>query len=109
MKSNVEPICNRTWCNRHFPFFNYIVYNPELINQDELEAILLHEEAHSNQNHSVDTFISSIHYNFLLVQSSGLVVSKECGSKFRVLADEAAIAQVKDRIVYQKSHVKIQH
>lgn len=89
-----------------FSFFNYIVYNPELINQDELEAILLHEEAHSNQNHSVDTLLVQFISIFFWFNPVVWLYQKSVVQNLEFLADEAAIAQVKDRIVYQKAMLK---
>ncbi|CCG53692.1 Putative antirepressor [Flavobacterium indicum GPTSA100-9 = DSM 17447] len=89
-----------------FSFFNYIVYNPELINQDELEAILLHEEAHSNQNHSVDTLLVQFITIFFWFNPVVWLYQKSVVQNLEFLADEAAIAQVKDRIVYQKAMLK---
>lgn len=101
----------RTYLQSHlvqspFSFFNYIVYNPELINQDELEAILLHEEAHSNQNHSVDTLLVQFISIFFWFNPVVWLYQKSVVQNLEFLADEAAIAQVKDRIVYQKAMLK---
>lgn len=101
----------RTYLQSHlvqspFSFFNYIVYNPELINQDELEAILLHEEAHSNQNHSVDTLLVQFITIFFWFNPVVWLYQKSVVQNLEFLADEAAIAQVKDRIVYQKAMLK---
>ena len=101
----------RTYMQSHlvqspFSFFNYIVYNPELINQDELEAILLHEEAHSNQNHSVDTLLVQFITIFFWFNPVVWLYQKSVVQNLEFLADEAAIAQVKDRIVYQKAMLK---
>ena len=37
-----------------FSFFNYIVYNPNIYKEKELEAILTHEQIHAKQHHSID-------------------------------------------------------
>ncbi|MFK5878902.1 MAG: M56 family metallopeptidase [Flavobacteriaceae bacterium] len=43
-----------------FSFFNYIVYNPNSFQQQELEQILLHEKVHAYQWHSFDVLFSQI-------------------------------------------------
>lgn len=41
-----------------FSFFNYVVYNPELFSKEELDVILKHENAHSEERHSIDVLLS---------------------------------------------------
>ena len=89
-----------------FSFFNYIVYNPELINQDELEVIILHEEAHSNQNHSVDTLLAQLITIFFWFNPVVWWYQKSIVQNLEFLADKEAIARVKDRICYQKAMLK---
>ncbi|WCO02462.1 M56 family metallopeptidase [Psychroserpens ponticola] len=43
-----------------FSFFNYIVYNPNQLNDTELQHVINHEKAHSQQLHSIDTIIAQI-------------------------------------------------
>ena len=43
-----------------FSFFNYIVYNPNHFNEAELEHVINHEKAHTQQFHSIDTIIAQI-------------------------------------------------
>jgi hypothetical protein len=43
-----------------FSFFNWIVYNPEQFNENELTQILAHEKVHVRQHHSLDILISQI-------------------------------------------------
>ena len=40
-----------------FSFFNYIVYNPNQFNAEELELIIKHEKVHVDQKHSVDILL----------------------------------------------------
>lgn len=43
-----------------FSFFNWIVYNPNQFNEDELQLILIHEKVHARQFHSIDVIISQL-------------------------------------------------
>ncbi|MBA6152963.1 M56 family metallopeptidase [Gelidibacter maritimus] len=40
-----------------FSFFKWIVFNPELFKDEELELILQHEKIHASQFHSIDTVL----------------------------------------------------
>lgn len=43
-----------------FSFFKWIVYNPELHSDNDLEAILEHEKIHSGQRHSLDIILMEL-------------------------------------------------
>ncbi|MFK7831799.1 MAG: M56 family metallopeptidase [Winogradskyella sp.] len=43
-----------------FSFFKWIVYNPKLYEDDELELILTHEKVHVNQWHSIDIIFTQL-------------------------------------------------
>ncbi|TYA92108.1 M56 family metallopeptidase [Seonamhaeicola marinus] len=43
-----------------FSFFNWIVYNPSLFNETELQQILDHEEVHARQYHSIDILLTQL-------------------------------------------------
>jgi len=43
-----------------FSFFNWIVYNPNLFNDIELEQIITHEKVHAKQYHSIDLLLIQI-------------------------------------------------
>ncbi|MBO3097298.1 M56 family metallopeptidase [Gelidibacter pelagius] len=40
-----------------FSFFKWVVFNPKLFNEEELELILQHEKIHASQLHSIDTVL----------------------------------------------------
>jgi bla regulator protein BlaR1 len=50
VKSKVSP----------FSFFKWIVYNPELYNNDELKLIINHEKVHVRQFHSIDMILTRL-------------------------------------------------
>jgi len=43
-----------------FSFFNWIVYNPSMFDENELKLILKHEKVHVNQWHSLDVILSQL-------------------------------------------------
>lgn len=45
-------------------FFNFIIYNPLLHSDEELKAILAHEEVHANQLHSIDIILMELFIAF---------------------------------------------
>ena len=85
-KKNKLVYINTNLVHTPFSFFNYIVFNEELINPVELQNIMKHEEAHSMQKHSFDTLVGTVFYYPFLVQSNRLVIPKKYRTKFRVFS-----------------------
>lgn len=90
-----------------FSFFNYIVYNEELINPVELQNIMKHEEAHSMQKHSFDTLLSQFFIILFWFNPIIWLYRKSIVQNLEFLADSYAIQHVSDRKVYQKTMLKI--
>ncbi|WP_298426254.1 M56 family metallopeptidase [uncultured Kordia sp.] len=90
-----------------FSFFNYIVYNPELYSASELEAILIHEKAHSRQLHSIDVFISKLYCIFMWFNPLAWVHQKYISQNLEFLADSAAIKQTPSKKEYQLTLLKV--
>lgn len=90
-----------------FSFFNYIVYNEELINPIELQNIIKHEEAHSMQKHSFDTLLAQFFIILFWFNPIVWLYRKSIVQNLEFLADSFAIQQVSDRTVYQKTMLKI--
>ena len=90
-----------------FSFFNYIVYNEELINPIELQNIIKHEEAHSMQKHSFDTLLAQFFIILFWFNPIVWFYRKSIVQNLEFLADSFAIQQVSDRTVYQKTMLKI--
>lgn len=90
-----------------FSFFNYIVYNEELINPVELQNIIKHEEAHSKQKHSFDTLLAQIFIILFWFNPIIWLYRKSMVQNLEFLADSYAIQQVSDKKVYQKTMLKI--
>ncbi|MES2864014.1 MAG: M56 family metallopeptidase [Bacteroidota bacterium] len=90
-----------------FSFFNYIVFNEELISPVELENIMKHEEAHSMQKHSFDTLLAQIFIILFWFNPIVWLYRKSIVQNLEFLADSYAISQVSDKKHYQKTMLKI--
>lgn len=90
-----------------FSFFNYIVFNEELINPVELQNIMKHEEAHSIQKHSFDTLLAQFFIILFWFNPIIWLYRKSIVQNLEFLADSYAISRVSDRTVYQKTMLKI--
>ncbi len=90
-----------------FSFFNYIVFNQELINPIELQNIIKHEEAHSMQKHSFDTLLAQFFIILFWFNPIVWLYRKSIAQNLEFLADNYAIQQVSDKKQYQKTMLKI--
>jgi beta-lactamase regulating signal transducer with metallopeptidase domain len=90
-----------------FSFFNYIVFNSELINPVELQNIIKHEEAHSMQKHSFDTLLAQFFIILFWFNPIVWLYRKSIVQNLEFLADNFAIQQVSDKEYYQKTMLKI--
>ena len=90
-----------------FSFFNYIVFNEELINPVELQNIMKHEEAHSMQKHSFDTLLAQFFIILFWFNPIVWLYRKSIVQNLEFLADSYAIQQVSDKKHYQKTMLKI--
>jgi len=90
-----------------FSFFNYIVFNSELINPIELHNIMKHEEAHSIQKHSFDTLLAQFFIILFWINPIVWLYRKSIVQNLEFLADNSAIQQVSDKEYYQKTMLKI--
>lgn len=90
-----------------FSFFNYIVFNEELINPVELQNIMKHEEAHSIQKHSFDTLLAQFFIILFWFNPIVWLYRKSIVQNLEFLADSYAIQQVSDKKHYQKTMLKI--
>lgn len=90
-----------------FSFFNYIVYNPDLYTEAELDAIITHEQAHSRQLHSIDVFISKLYCIFMWFNPLAWVHQKFISQNLEFLADSAAIKKTPSKKEYQLTLLKV--
>ena len=106
-KRNKLVYINTNLVHTPFSFFNYIVFNEELINPVELQNIIKHEEAHSKQKHSFDTLLAQLFIILFWFNPIVWLYRKSMVQNLEFLADSYAISQVSDRTVYQKTMLKI--
>ncbi len=110
--SNSEKRDNLVYINTNlvhtpFSFFNYIVFNEEIINPIELQNIIKHEEAHSMQKHSFDTLLAQFFIILFWFNPVVWLYRKSIVQNLEFLADSYAIQKVSDKTVYQKTMLKI--
>lgn len=98
---------NSSLVNTPFSFFNYIVFNSELIHPNELQNIMKHEEAHSLQKHSFDTLLAQFFIILFWFNPIVWLYRKCIVQNLEFLADSHAITQVSDKTYYQKTMLKI--
>ncbi|MFI8379391.1 M56 family metallopeptidase [Leeuwenhoekiella sp. NPDC079379] len=90
-----------------FSFFNYIVLDHTGHTQAELEMIILHEQTHAKQRHSIDMLLIQI---LLIVQwfnPFAWLYKKIVDQNLEYLADSATASQVTDQKKYQLALVRV--
>ncbi len=90
-----------------FSFFNYIVYNPRLHSELELEMILKHEQAHAFQWHTVDILLANILVILQWPNPFAWLYKKSVEENLEFLADNTTIAEVPSRKEYQIALLKV--
>jgi len=90
-----------------FSFFNYIVFNSSQFKQVELENILEHEKVHSSQYHSVDMILSQLFCIVFWFNPFAWLHRKAIAQNLEFIADSQALKSVPDRIIYQKTLLKV--
>lgn len=89
-----------------FSFFNYIVYNPQLHSETELQMILKHEQAHAFQWHSTDILLANLLLVLQWCNPFAWLYKKSVEENLEFLADNATIVAVPDKKDYQLALVK---
>lgn len=90
-----------------FSFFNYIVYNSKLLQQDELTDIIEHEKIHSRQKHSLDMMIAQAFCILFWFNPVMWLYKKAIAQNLEFIADSEATKVVNDIKAYQKTLVKV--
>ena len=89
-----------------FSFFNYLVYNPSRYSKEDLNIIINHEKAHSNQLHSLDILLSQV---FVVLQWFNPVVwlyKRSIQQNLEFMADQFAVSKVESAKKYQHMLLK---
>ena len=90
-----------------FSFFNYIVYNSDVLEQEELSSIISHEKVHSAQRHSLDMIISQLFCVAFWFNPFAWLYKKSISQNLEFIADAEAIKVLDDKKAYQKTLLKI--
>jgi beta-lactamase regulating signal transducer with metallopeptidase domain len=106
-KKNKLVYVNTNLVHTPFSFFDYIIFNSDFINPIELENIIKHEEAHSIQKHSFDTLVAQFFIILFWFNPIVWLYRKSIVQNLEFLADNYAIQHVSDKMIYQKTMLKI--
>ncbi|SFG65291.1 TonB family protein [Prevotella sp. KH2C16] len=84
-----------------FSFFRWIFVNPRAQDADSLAEILIHEQAHASQWHSVDIILSELFTIFCFFNPFAWLLRREVRINLEYLADERVIGEGRETKSYQ--------
>jgi hypothetical protein len=90
-----------------FSFFNYIVINPDLYTNEELQSILLHEKIHSQEKHSIDVLVAKLFCVVFWFNPFVWLYKKAILQNLEYIADQKAMQQIEDKKSYQLALLKV--
>lgn len=90
-----------------FSFFTYIVYNPALHTQSELEMILAHEQIHARQWHSLDMLLTHLALALHWCNPIAWMYKKSIEENLEFIADSEAVEVAHCKQTYQRTLVKV--
>lgn len=96
----------KTSKNEAFSFLNYIVYNPDLYTEKEVEFILKHEKAHVHKKHSFDTILIIIYKSIFWINPIAWLYKKDIAQNLEFEADAEATTETNSK-AYQYSLYKM--
>ena len=89
-----------------FSFFRYIVYNPTMHSQEELEMILQHEKVHVSQWHSIDILFGNLIQIIQWVNPFSWFYKRSMEENLEFIADGKTVNRVASKKQYQLTMVK---
>lgn len=89
-----------------FSFFKYLVYNPNLHNEEELEMILEHERAHAKGWHTLDVLISNLLTIVHWLNPVAWWYKKSIIQNLEYIADQQTVREISSKTAYQLALVK---
>ena len=89
-----------------FSFFKYIVYNPSMHTQEELQMILKHEQVHVSQWHSIDIIVANVVRILQWVNPFSWYYKKSLEENLEFIADNETALLVPSKKQYQLTLVK---
>lgn len=90
-----------------FSFFNYVVINPSLFSEIEIQHILTHESIHVKQKHSVDVLFGKLFCALFWVNPIVWLYRKAMLQNLEFIADNATFQQIENKYEYQKTLLKV--
>ena len=110
-KSKKEKNGKYTYIKTHknispFSFFNWIVFNPKNLNNNELEQILIHEKIHANQKHSIDVLLTQLSCIALWFNPFIWFYNKALKQNLEFIADNETQHQIDCKKTYQITLLK---
>lgn len=84
-----------------FSFFRWIFVHPESHSERELEEILIHEQTHARQGHSVDIILAELFTSLCWVNPFAWLLKREVRDNLEYLADSSVLRSGCDSKSYQ--------
>lgn len=84
-----------------FSFFGWIFVCPEALSSDQLHEVLVHEQTHARQCHSLDVLLSELFCVFNWFNPFCYLLKREIRLNLEYLADEAVLDEGNARKSYQ--------
>ena len=84
-----------------FSFFNTIVYNPNMYDENAIKTIVIHEKIHSDQKHSIDMLFAHLLIIFQWFNPIAWLYKKEIGQNLEYIADKNSTEILDDKKAYQ--------
>lgn len=95
-----------TQADSPFSFFNYLVYNPDMHTEEQLNMVLKHELVHIGQLHSADVFLANLLVILQWFNPLAWQYKKCMAENLEFIADQRTVAQIDSKKDYQLALVK---
>ncbi len=90
-----------------FSFFKFIVYNPSLHSNKELDMILAHEKVHVQQYHTADLLLANLVLIFQWINPFAWFYKKSLEQNLEFIADRGALNEISSTKAYQLALVNV--
>jgi beta-lactamase regulating signal transducer with metallopeptidase domain len=100
-------LIHSTTTENPFSFFHYIVINPNLFSEAELQHILTHESIHVKQKHSIDVLFGKLFCALFWVNPIIWLYRKAMLQNLEFIADNETFKQIENKYEYQKTLLKV--
>lgn len=90
-----------------FSFFHYIVINPHLFSEAELQHILTHESIHVKQKHSIDVLLGKLFCAVFWANPIIWFYRKAMLQNLEFIADSETFQQIENKYEYQITLLKV--